>query len=149
MDLGFRIDALVLGLGLLAVVSFVLIVAAAAAWRVARSVAGDHDARGVRRPSAVARSAASAGAPPTVTAGLRMALEPGRGPTAVPVRSAFLGAAVGTVGIVAVLVFSASLDHLVATPRLYGWSWDTAVSTREDEAGNTEVCGEVADRRDA
>ena len=49
----------------------------------------------------------------------------------------------GTLGIVAVLVFSASLDHLVATPRLYGWSWDTVVSTRQDAAGGTAVCGDV------
>jgi putative ABC transport system permease protein len=42
----------------------------------------------------------------------------------VPVRSAFLGAVFGVTGIIAVLVFAASLNHMVATPRLYGWNWD-------------------------
>jgi hypothetical protein len=53
-----------------------------------------------------------------------MALEPGKGKTAVPVRSAHIGATFGVLGLVAVLVFATSLDHLVATPRLYGWNWD-------------------------
>ena len=68
--------------------------------------------------------AARAGLRPPVTNGLRMALEPGRGTTAVPVRSAFLGAVFGVVGLTAVLVFASSLGHLDSSPRLYGWTWD-------------------------
>ena len=41
-----------------------------------------------------------------------------------PARSAFLGAIVGVTGIVAALVFAASLTHLVDTPTLSGWTWD-------------------------
>jgi hypothetical protein len=55
---------------------------------------------------------------------MRLAFDPGRGKTAVPVRSAFFGAIAGIVGLTAVLVFASSLRHLDATPRLYGWTWD-------------------------
>jgi hypothetical protein len=53
-----------------------------------------------------------------------MAFEPGRGSTAVPVRSA-LAATMVTVGAVAgALVFGASLVTLVGTPHQYGQNWD-------------------------
>jgi hypothetical protein len=55
-----------------------------------------------------------------------MALEPGRGRTMVPVRSAMFGAVFGVVGVVAVVMFASSLDHLVATPARFGWTWDFA-----------------------
>ena len=55
-----------------------------------------------------------------------MALEPGRGSTAVPVRSAIAGVVIAVVGVVALLTFGSSLDHLRATPSLRGWSWDVA-----------------------
>jgi len=38
----------------------------------------------------------------------------------VPVRSAYLGAVFGVLGVTAVLVFAGSLDNLVKTPHLYG-----------------------------
>ena len=55
-----------------------------------------------------------------------MALEPGRGRTATPVRSALVGAAISVTALVASMTFGASLRHLVDTPRLYGvgWQWD-------------------------
>ncbi len=40
-------------------------------------------------------------------------------------RSSLLGATFGVLVVVAVLVFAASLDHLVSTPVAYGWTWDT------------------------
>ena len=52
--------------------------------------------RGASHASTIVEAAARAGLPPTATNGLRMALEPGRGDTAVPVRSAFAGAAFGS-----------------------------------------------------
>ena len=67
---------------------------------------------------------AAAGLAPPLASGVRMALEPGRGRTAVPVRTAFVGAAVGVLGVTAVLVFSANVDHLAATPGRYGAPWD-------------------------
>jgi FtsX-like permease family len=53
-----------------------------------------------------------------------MALDPGRDERAVPLRSAFVGAVLGVLGVTAVLVFAASLSNLSDTPRLYGWTWD-------------------------
>jgi hypothetical protein len=52
-----------------------------------------------------------------------MALEPGRGRSAVPVRSALTGTAVAVAAVVAALVFGASLAWLVDPPRLYGQDW--------------------------
>ena len=66
--------------------------------------------------------------------GVRMALEPGRGRTAVPVRTTIVGAALAIATVVAALTFASSLDHLVSTPRLYGWSWDARVETSGDTA---------------
>jgi len=57
-----------------------------------------------------------------------MALQPGRGRTAVPVRSAIFGATLGVAALSASLVFAASLGHLLATPRLSGFTWDAFVS---------------------
>ena len=67
---------------------------------------------------------------PSVAAatGIRLALQRGAGRTTVPVRSAVAATAVGVVGLSAALGFSASLGHLLATPRLYGVSWDALVT---------------------
>jgi hypothetical protein len=76
----------------------------------------------------VAAAAGRASAPVPLAAGVRLALEPGQGRTAVPVRSTLTGAAIGVVALTTALGFTASLNHLLATPRLYGVTWDAAVS---------------------
>ena len=127
-DPGFHLDWLVVALGAVATVVVVLTIAFLAALRSnpsAGTAAGDE---GPGRTSRIAEAAARSGLAPSATSGLRMALEPGRGETAVPVRSAYLGAAFGVLGLIAVLVFATSLDHLVATPRLYGWNWNFSTS---------------------
>ncbi|MFY9889382.1 MAG: FtsX-like permease family protein, partial [Streptosporangiaceae bacterium] len=60
-------------------------------------------------------------------AGLRFALEPGRGRTAVPVRSVLTGAVLAVVVTAATLTFGASLSYLVARPALYGWNFSYAL----------------------
>src|SRR5204863_2049448 len=65
---------------------------------------------------------------PAVAAGVRMALQPGRGRTAVPVRSAVFGATLGVAAVTASLVLAASLGHLLTTSRLAGFTWDAFVS---------------------
>ncbi|MGZ8763152.1 MAG: FtsX-like permease family protein, partial [Acidimicrobiia bacterium] len=143
-DPGFHVDALVLGLGLLAIVGFVLLVSAAAGWRVARSTVRARTASGPRRSSTASRISFRARTSPAMTTGLCLALEPGRGRLSVPVRTAFVGATIGTLGIVAVLVFGGSLDHLTASPRLYGWSWDASLQGDETpQQGPSNVCGDV------
>jgi len=123
-DPGFHLDWVVLALGIIAVAAFVLAVAFLAALRATRRSALDASAGARQHPSKIVEGAARAGLAPAATSGLRMALEPGRGRTAVPVRSAYLGAVFGVLGVTAILVFASSLDHLVATPRLYGSTWD-------------------------
>jgi hypothetical protein len=123
-DVGWHADWLVLGFGMILIAVVVVVVALFGAWRATRAPAADRLVAARRRTSPVVETAARAGLPPTVTNGLRMALQAGRGESSVPVRSAFAGAVVGVAGITAVLMFAASLSHLVATPRLAGWRWD-------------------------
>ncbi len=63
-----------------------------------------------------------------------MALEPGRGRTAVPVRTTIVSAGLAIAVVVGAGVFAASLDHLVSTPRLFGWNWDTQMSVNAQAA---------------
>jgi hypothetical protein len=78
--------------------------------------------------SVVARRAESAGMPVAGVVGVRFALERGRGRTAVPVRSAFVGTVVAVALVVATLTFASSLTTLVSHPPLYGWNWDYALN---------------------
>jgi len=118
-DPGVHADWFALALGAAAILVFVLGVAGAAAVRVTR--VGIEGARGSQ---SVADAFALSRLRPTVSNGVRMALDPGRDERAVPLRSAFVGAAAGVLGVTAVLVFAASLGNLGDMPRLYGWTWD-------------------------
>ena len=82
-----------------------------------------------RRPRLTAWLA-GAGAPVTAAAGVRLALEPGRGRTAVPVRAALAGTALSVLAVTAALTFGANLLHLVNTPPLYGQRWDAAIDVQ-------------------
>ncbi|HYL51275.1 MAG TPA: FtsX-like permease family protein [Acidimicrobiia bacterium] len=118
-DPGVHAYLFALGVGAAGILIFVLAVAAAAAIRVTGV--------GIDRASGSQSIADAFGLSrlrPTVSNGVRMALDPGRDERAVPLRSAFVGAAVGVLGVTAVLVFAASLGNLAHTPRLYGWTWD-------------------------
>jgi len=123
-DPGLHADWTVLGLGIPFVLALVLTIAFVAARRATRGAAFESAPRVHGRTSRVAALAAGAGMRPSVTNGLRMATQSSGGETAVPVRSAFAGAVAGVAGVAAVIVFAASLGHLVATPRLVGWNWD-------------------------
>ena len=74
--------------------------------------------------SRVTTAATRAGLPPAVVTGVRFALEPGVGRSAVPVRSAILGAILAVTVVVATVTFGSSLDTLVSHPALYGWNWN-------------------------
>jgi hypothetical protein len=66
------------------------------------------------------------GLPLSGAEGLRLALEPGRGRTAVPVRSVMAGAVLAMTVVTAALTFGASLAALVSHPALYGWNFSYA-----------------------
>jgi hypothetical protein len=131
LDPGVAVDLTVLAPGALAVVGLVAASSAVGAWRASRGGSGAPlgvvEPAGPRRPSWVADALAAAGLPPTVVTGVRLALEPGRGRTAVPVRAAIVGAAAAVFAVTAAGVFGASLARLLTTPAAYGWTWDVSV----------------------
>jgi putative ABC transport system permease protein len=78
------------------------------------------------RPTSGARivtTLARAGLPAPGVVGVRMALEPGEGRGAVPVRSALLGSLLAVTLVITTLTFGNSLDTLISSPALYGWNW--------------------------
>lgn len=132
---GFAFDALALGVGAVAVALSVLVLAVVPAWRqagVRAKLAKDGESL-----SRTTQALAASGAPPTVVAGVRMALDPGRGATAVPARTTLLSAAVAIATVVAALVMAASLNHLTNTPRLYGWNWDVLIDVQNQSPKQT------------
>lgn len=84
------------------------------------------------RESRLAEGASRLGGAPEAVIGLRFALEPGRGRRTVPVRSAITGAVIGVAGVVAGLVFAASLDRLVASPARSAVPFDLLVADVDD-----------------
>jgi hypothetical protein len=114
-----------LGLGAFGVTVVLLVTVAASARRFTRSARhrAAHPASAPLRRSTGAAVADRAGWSPPAVLGITMALEPGRGRTAVPVRPALIGAVAGVAGVVAALTFGASLGHLVDTPAAYGFNW--------------------------
>jgi hypothetical protein len=69
------------------------------------------------------------------------ALETRRGPTALPSRAALVGVTVGVAGVVGTLVFGARVDHLLASPKLWGANYD-AVLTIEGDLSSIEPTAE-------
>jgi MacB-like periplasmic core domain len=77
-----------------------------------------------------------------------MALEPGWAETAVPVRTAFVGAVAGVAGLVAALTFGLGLNRLVTEPTAFGWNWDVRVVTGAGDEQTGPEAREVAVERD-
>jgi ABC-type lipoprotein release transport system permease subunit len=138
---GFSFDGVIVGLGALAILLLVTLLGAIPVWRGATAkwtALGTAVVRRSRNRSLIARALRSF--PPSGRAGVRMAMEPGAGRTAVPVRTATFGAAISLVALAAALAFGASLDRLVTTPSLSGWNWDTIMfpSTNNHGTGVAE-----------
>ncbi len=89
------------------------------------------------RQSRPVRFVANSGLPISAVAGVRFALEPGRGRNATPVRSAMLGAVLAVTVLVTTVTFGASLNSLVSHPALYGWNWNYAMIS--SFAGSTDL----------
>jgi hypothetical protein len=124
---GIRVDPLVLGVGAAAIIVGILGRAAISAGGIARARTNLR-----RRPSIVPESLARAGATPPLVNGARFALEPGRGRSAIPVRSVMAGVAAGILAMCAVATFDASFQHLLDDPKSYGWMWDVVLPGGED-----------------
>jgi putative ABC transport system permease protein len=129
---GVEVNLAILGVGLLAIAVLPLAVLVPEAWRAAgraRGPLGVAEPAEPARPSRLGSALGRAGSVPG-TIGVRMAFEPGRGRTAVPVRSALAGTIVAVAAVTAAAVFGASLIALVSTPHQYGQNW-----TQELDAG--------------
>jgi len=123
---GVEVNLAVLGVGLAVIVVLPLAVLVPSAWRAAGRARGP---LGVAEPAGSARASrvgAALGLAGSVagSVGVRMAFEPGRGRTAVPVRSALAGTIVAVAAVVAAAVFGTSLIALVGTPHQYGQNWN-------------------------
>ena len=82
-------------------------------------------------PSTAGRLGRAAGLPPALAIGSRLAVEPGRGRRAVPVRSALIGAIVGVLGVVGCFTFRAGLTDAAASPQRSGVVWNFLVGSGE------------------
>jgi FtsX-like permease family len=123
---GLYVDWTVLGLGVLALALALGAVAAVIGYRLAPHRVAARQARAAPG-AAPARAAVAAGLPVAGVAGVRFALEPGRGRTAVPVRSVITGAVLAILVGTATLTFGASLSTLISHPALYGWDFNYAM----------------------
>jgi predicted lysophospholipase L1 biosynthesis ABC-type transport system permease subunit len=146
-DLGLSFDPLVLGLGFLGIALCVTGLAAISAWRAGRFAVRAETTESPSRAHRPLRRATTIAAPVARPLGVRMALEPGRGPTAVPVRSAALGAVLGVVGVVGTVVFAASLSTTIDQPARFGFPWDAVVAGFEGDRADKLVDALGYDRR--
>lgn len=122
---GIAFDITSIGIGVAALVALAVTLATVPAWSAARARSANvSDEPASTHSSRIAAYLARMSAPASSVAGARLALEKGRGRTAVPVRSSIAGAAFGLAALIAATTFGASLNHLIATPGLYGASWD-------------------------
>jgi ABC-type lipoprotein release transport system permease subunit len=135
---GVAVDLPVLAVGAAAVAVGVLACAALAGWRARRAPTGGlgvAEVTGTERSSRVAAALAAAGLPPAAVTGTRLALEPGRGHAAVPIRSAIIAAAGAVCALTIAVTFSASLSRLLSDPAAYGVTWDVSVGNFTDPQG--------------
>ncbi|MEO6712690.1 MAG: FtsX-like permease family protein [Mycobacteriales bacterium] len=118
---GTHVDWTILGTALLVVPALVLLGAVVSGW-----LAWQTPAARSSRPSAVATAARRIGLPVPVTVGTRLALETGRGRTAVPVRPALVGAVTGVAGVLAAFTFSGGVADAAGNPARFGQTYQLA-----------------------
>jgi len=120
---GVSFDWTVLGFGAVALIVLLSSVAALLAYATAPHRTALRPRIRSTSGARVVASLARAGLPAPGVVGVRMALEPGEGRNAVPVRSALLGSVLAVALVVTTLTFGNSLQTLVSSPALYGWNW--------------------------
>jgi hypothetical protein len=126
---GLALDWTVLGTGFAILVAGLSGLTLALAYRRAARRRVGVPAEPVERGSAVVNAASRSGLPAAAVTGLRFSLERGHGRSAVPVRSALIGAVVAVVVVVATITFGSGLGTLVSHPALYGWNWSYAINS--------------------
>lgn len=127
---GVHLDAAILLIGAGIAVLALSVASWVSAMGLARTLnpsAGRTSGSGARaKPSRLVGLVARTGLPPTAVTGSRFALQTGVGRSATPARSVLssIALALGVIGVA--VSFTSSLDHLLGTPREYGWDWDVA-----------------------
>ena len=128
---GFTLDFPALTIGMFA--TFLAVVACGAwpNWHAARrsSLATARPEASTRYTTPVGTATRLGGAPVTVSTGIAFALGRGRDGNAIPLRTTLTAAAIGVAALTAAIVFSASLTHLVDSPKLYGVTWDALIES--------------------
>jgi hypothetical protein len=128
VDPGYSVDGIVLFAGIGAIALILTAWTTSITWRATRFAGASGGPRTMGgHSSRVARSLSQAGAPPSTALGARMAFEPGRGSSAVPVRTAMVSAVIAVAVVAGALTFGANLTRLAEHPELQGWTWDVAV----------------------
>ncbi|MGH2728786.1 MAG: FtsX-like permease family protein, partial [Actinomycetota bacterium] len=118
-----------LGIGAALVAVAVLALVLVPAWR-STIAAGDVTPAG--RASGIASVLSATRFSVAGVAGARLALERGRGRTAVPVVSSLVVVSIGIAAFVSATSFATSLDHMLGRPDVYGKTWDTVVTTIDE-----------------
>ncbi|HVA02479.1 MAG TPA: FtsX-like permease family protein [Acidimicrobiales bacterium] len=125
---GINFDWTVLAIGLAVLTLGLSALTVVLAYRRATRPFGER-AEPVERRSRLVNAAARMGLPPSAIAGLRFSLERGHGRSAVPVRSALIGAVLAVTVVAATLTFASGLHTLDSHPALYGWNWSYAIDS--------------------
>lgn len=125
---GMAFDREIVGAGAAGVFLLVVLMGLPAmVWTAIRSATVRGGTPPEQRRSTLGRMLDRVGLPLPAALGARLALEPARGKAAVPARSTLSATAIGVGAMAMALTFGASLSHLVATPRLYGVTFDIHV----------------------
>jgi putative ABC transport system permease protein len=95
--------------------------------------------RHTERPSVALETLTGLGAPPSATIGAQLALRPGRGGAAVPIRSALAEMAIAVAVVGAAFTFGTNLVRLVNTPKLYGQTWQASIDVEFDVLSKARV----------
>ena len=139
---GMAANWAMLGAGAAAIIVLFVLRVAPLIWRVASEPAGTRPAVGAgdgEQRSRILQFVTLGGAPVSAAIGARLALEPGRGRTAVPVRSAIAGTALAVAAVAASFTFGSNLVRLVNTPRLYGQAWQVAIDAQFGQIGQGDA----------
>lgn len=135
-DPGIQFTAVGIVVGVLATGLLVILAGAAPVLRQASHL---RETPRIRPPHNLVRRFAPS---PVGTTGMRFAFERGSGGNAAPIGSSVIASAFGVMALVAALVFTSGLDHLLGTPRLSGWNWDVTLSyptvEGEGDAGDAD-----------
>ncbi|MGH2793580.1 MAG: FtsX-like permease family protein [Actinomycetota bacterium] len=141
---GFTLDGTVVGLGALAVLVLVPLITVIPSVRAVRAASLGDAAQDFAGGSRLARALSGIVRSPASSAGLRMALEPGRGRAAVPVRSTILAGALGIAALASSLVVGRSLEHLIDTPELAGFTYDALLPEDTEDPTPAHTAERVA-----